>query len=222
LKTVINLTHERLVERLLADAHAVRPLWSPVSRLAMWMALEMVVMTIAAVFGLRDDLGEHLREPLFVSEVAVFLVAGAMMALVALRVAIPGIPISRPVLALSGVLIGLSVVLVMLEPAAAMGSAREFFRNGAQCIASILAFSALPGFLLLRAVRRGAPLDTLLAGASTGAAALLIAAAAVRIACPIDDGLHLFTWHTVPVVVGIILSALAGAKWLEPLAEERA
>jgi len=69
-------------------------------------------------------------------------------------------------------------------------------------------------------VRRGAPLDAVLAGGSTGAAALLIAAAAVRIACPIDDELHLFAWHTVPVVVGIVLSALAGAKWLEPLAED--
>jgi len=97
----------------------------------MWTGLEIVTLTIAVACGLRDDLGSHLREPLFVSEIAVFLVAGTMMALVALRVAIPGLPISRSALSFSGLLIALSVMLVTLEPATAISSALEFFRNGA-------------------------------------------------------------------------------------------
>jgi hypothetical protein len=36
----------------------------------------------------------------------------------------------------------------------------------------------------------------------------------VRIACPIDEGLHLLTWHTLPIAMGAALSAIAGARWL--------
>jgi hypothetical protein len=63
-------------------------------------------------------------------------------------------------------------------------------------------------------VRRGAPLDAAVAGACAGAAALLFGAAAVRIACPIDEGLHLLTWHTLPIAIGAALSAVVGARWL--------
>src|SRR5207249_2213762 len=85
-----------------------------------------------------------------------------------------------------------------LWPAARIRSVWGFVAHGAQCVVSILAFSVLPWTALFLAVRRGAPLDASLAGAYVGAAALLFAAAAVRIACPIDEELHVLTWHTLP------------------------
>jgi len=189
-------SHERLVARLIADARPVRPLWSPHARLALWLALETLTIGFAVEFGLRQDLGDHLHQPLFLLEVGALIAAGVMAAAVALRVAA-------------------AVVLASLEPAARIRSVWGFVAHGAQCVVSILAFSVLPWTALFLAVRRGAPLDASLAGAYVGAAALLFAAAAVRIACPIDEELHVLTWHTLPIAMGAALSGVAGARWLE-------
>ena len=71
------LTHERLVARLLTDARPVRPLWSPHTRLALWLALQALTLGFAVEFGLRQDLGDHLHQPLFLLEVAALIAAGA-------------------------------------------------------------------------------------------------------------------------------------------------
>ena len=46
-------THERLVARLIADAQPVRPLWSPRTRLALWLALQTLTLGVAVELGLR-------------------------------------------------------------------------------------------------------------------------------------------------------------------------
>jgi hypothetical protein len=47
-----------------------------------------------------------------------------------------------------------------------------------------------------------------------GSGALLFTFALMRIGCPIDDELHLLTWHLVPALLLIGLSTIAGAMWL--------
>ena len=208
-------SHERLVARLIADAHPVRPLWSPHTRFALWLALQTLTLGFAVEFGLRRDLGDHLRQPLFLLEVGALIAAGAVAAALALRAAVPGMESGR-LAGTSALLLGsAALALASLEPAAAIQSAWGFVASGAQCLACILAFSALPWTALFVAVRRGAPLEGPLAGACAGAAAFLFAAAAVRIACPIDEALHLLTWHAMPIAAGAALSGIAGARWLE-------
>src|SRR5207244_4383550 len=81
-------THERLVARLIADAQPVRPLWSPRTRLALWLALQTLTLGVAVEFGLRQDLGDHLPPPLFLLEVGARVLAGPLAA-AALRTACP-------------------------------------------------------------------------------------------------------------------------------------
>src|SRR2546428_72365 len=88
-------THERLVARLIADVQPVRPLWSPRTRLALWLALQTLTLGVAVELGLRQDLGDHLRQPLFLLQVGALVVAGAMAAAAALRGAVPGIAGAR-------------------------------------------------------------------------------------------------------------------------------
>ncbi len=71
-------THERLVAGLVADARPVRPLWSPHTRLALWLVLQVLTLGVAVEFGLRQDLGDHLRQPHFLFEVGALVAAGAM------------------------------------------------------------------------------------------------------------------------------------------------
>jgi len=208
-------THERLVARLIADARPVRPLWSPHTRLALWLVLQALTLGVAVEFGLRPDLGGHLRQPRFLFEVGTLVAAGAMVAAVALRGAVPGMASGRSTVTFSMALVSAAIVLVSLEPASTVRSAWGFMASGAQCLLCILGFSAIPWTALFVAVHRAAPLDPQLMGAYVGAAAFLFAAAAVRIACPIDEELHLLAWHMGPIAIGAALSAVAGARWLD-------
>jgi Negative regulator of sigma F len=74
--------------------------------------------------------------------------------------------------------------------------------------------AVLPWLALWWTVKRGAPLRGGISGLWIGAGALFFAFAMMRIAYPIDEPLHLITWHLLPALVGIALSALAGSTWL--------
>ena len=208
-------THERLVAQLIADVQPVRPLWSPRTRLALWLALQTLTLGVAVELGLRQDLGDHLRQPLFLLQVGALVVAGAMGAAVALRGAVPGMGSGRLAVTVLLLLGAAAVVLVSLEPVVTIRSSWGFVARGAVCVICILGYAAIPWTVLFVAVRRGAPLDAPVVGVCAGAAAFLFAAAAVRIACPIDEALHLLTWHAMPVALGAALSGVAGARWLD-------
>lgn len=206
-------THERTVAGLLADARPVRRLWSPESRLVVWLALEVVAIAAAVVFGLRRDVAVQVGRPRLFLEIALCMTAGALAAAVALRAAVPGRKSTPLVAAFWAVLACAGALLTSIE-ADAVPLDWQFVASGIQCVASILAFAALPWAALFVAMRRGAPLAGSVAGLYAGAAAFLFAAAAVRIACPIDARLHVLTWHVASIAIGTALSAVVGARWL--------
>ena len=208
-------THERLVAQLVADARPVRPLWSPHTRLALWLALQTLTLGVAVELGLRQNLGDHLRQPFFLLQVGALVVAGAMAAAVALRGAVPGMGSGRLTVTALLLLGSAAVSLASLEPVVTIRSSWAFVARGTVCVICILAYAAIPWTALFVAVRRGAPLDAPVMGVCAGAGAFLFAAAAVRIACPIDEALHLLTWHAMPVALGAALSGVAGARWLD-------
>src|SRR2546427_10871089 len=137
-------THERLVARLVADARPVRPLWSPHTRLALWLVLQVLTLGVAVEFGLWQDLGDHLRPPHFLFEVGAVVAAGAMAAAVALRGAIPGMGSGRLTGTFSMALVSAAIVLVSLEPANTVRSAWGFMASGAQCLRCIAGLAAVP------------------------------------------------------------------------------
>ena len=53
-----------------------------------------------------------------------------------------------------------------------------------------------------------------LSGLFVGAGALSFSFAIMRVACPIDEPLHLLAWHLLPALALIGLSTLAGGIWL--------
>src|SRR5207249_4510477 len=93
---------------------------------------------------------------------------------------------------------------------------------GLRCALCVALFGLLPWTALFVAVRRGAPLDALVAGAYVGGAAFLVGALAVRIACPVDAPVHVLGWHVLPVVGWSALSAVAGAALLPAWRSRRA
>jgi hypothetical protein len=79
----------------------------------------------------------------------------------------------------------------------------------------VAVYGLLPWAALFAAVARAAPLDGRIVGLYAGGAAFLVGAAAVRVACPIDDTVHVLAWHMPAIALWTLLSSVAGAMWLE-------
>jgi len=206
--------HDALVTRLAADVTPVRRLWPPRLRLACWIVLEVSAVTVAVVASLRPTPLAALARPSLLLQLGLLLAASAAGAWLAFEAAVPGSSPHhrhRPLVALMLA----APLFVLLDPVSIRVPPEEFLAAGARCATCIAAVSAGPWLLLVLAVRRGAPLDGRVAGAYAGAAALLLGASFIRIACPIDEALHLLSWHTVPIALGTVLSALVGAATLE-------
>jgi len=203
--------HWLLVEALARAVRPVRPLWPVRVRLGLWLLLEaLVLLWVATHTG--NDFVRKLANPEYALEVALFACAATMMAALALRAAVPGQPSGSrtAVLALALVLVG--VALVMVGAPMRMGyPLGEFLRVGLGCAAETCLAAALPWIALWWAVKRGAPIHGSATGLFAGAAALFFAFALMRLKCPIDEPLHLVTWHLLPALVLTALSAAAGA-----------
>ncbi len=207
-------SHEAIVERLVADARPVRRLRSPVVRLVAWWILPAAVLASAVAWHLRSDFGEQLRRPLFVLDLVLLLVGAAVAAWMALRAAVPGGEPRRRDIGLVLAFVGAAVLLLPGGPARTDISLGRFVEIGSRCFLMTVLLAAPPLFALLVALRRGASLAPTSAGALAGTAGFLLAAAAMRVVCPIDDAPHLMAWHMLPIPLGAGLSAVAGGAWL--------
>ena len=205
--------HDALVARLKADLTPVRPLWPVSVRLASWLVLAGALIAVAMKVGLRHDLAMQLRRPLYLFELATLLGAGTAAASAALSGAVPGR--DGRSMGYAGLVLGLvSGALLLSEPAAAAFSVGPFIESGLRCAFCVTIFGVVPWAAMLAAVGRGAPLEARATGALAGGAAFAMGAAAVRVACPIDDPLHVLTWHMAPVVAWTMFSAAVGSVWL--------
>ena len=214
-------THRAIVERLTDDLVPVHRVWSPWRRLAAWIALALGTVALAAVVGLRHDLGAQLERSHFVATLAILLAGAGLGATVALLAAVPGRIGRHEARGVAMGLLVMAVTLALLGDGEPMPPARTFVATGLQCFACVALFGLLPWLALYRAARRAAPIDAATTGLCIGAAALLVGAAAVRVACPIDDALHLAVWHGLPVAVWAAASMAVGASTLERWATPR-
>jgi len=203
-----------LVERLKTDLRLrpVRRLWPPSVRLALWLVLAAAVIAGATQLGLRHNLGAQFRQPLYVLELVALLSGAASAAAAAVLAAVPGRR-GRAVGWLALVLALLAVAILGYEMPSGTSSRAASFGDGLPCIFYVAAYG-LPCAALFTATARAAPLDGAAVGAYAGGAASLVGAAAVRVACSVDDPAHVLVWHMPAIVLWTVLSAVAGALWL--------
>jgi len=206
--------HRRLVESLAAAVEPVRPLWPVRVRVALWLLLEAIVLVWVAKHT-GNDFMRKLGHPYYALEVACFAIAATLAAALALRAAIPGRSSG------SGELIAVIVLAIIGTRLVIVGAPMrtgyplaEFLYTGLGCAVGTCVLGALPWIALWWAVKRGAPERGAAAGGLIGAAAMLFSFALMRLNCPIDEPLHVITWHLAPVLLLTALSAVAGSVWL--------
>ena len=206
--------HRALVRRLSSEITPSRPLWPVSARLTLWMVMEVGILAWV-MSHTRNNFIAKLTHPAYAIEIVVFATAAIICAALALKSAIPGRAQSakEATMATAFVLIG-TVVLIMAQPMATSDSLGDFARNGWRCAIQTVRFGTLPWLALWWLVRRGASMSGWLSGLLVGAGALLFSFAVMRIACPIDEPLHLLVWHLLPAVIMVALSTGAGSVWL--------
>jgi hypothetical protein len=207
--------HDTLVSRLVADARPVRRVWSVGRRMALWLGLGAALFATVALVSPRPDLPARLAEPLFLVQIATLLTAAFAAALLALRAAVPGGEPAAPAWLLAVSLAALPACCLFLQPREPHLTPAAFLSAGVPCMLWTLAVGAPPWAALLVALRRGAPLAPGAAAALAGIAALLLATAILRTACPVDGRWHLTGWHLVPALAAALLSAPAARGWLQ-------
>jgi hypothetical protein len=203
-----------LIERLTAELHPVERPWSPWLRLVCWLALALGTVGLAAVVGLRHDLATQISGVRFEITLAALLAGAGLAACAALLSAVPGRISVREARGIGAGVLVLALITAFLGERMPAETTVGFLLAGLRCTVCIAAFALVPWWVLFRAVSRAAPLDGRVAGLCVGAAAVLVGAACVRVACPIDDTLHLAVWHGVPAALWASLSAMAGSAWL--------
>jgi hypothetical protein len=206
--------HRALVRRFAADLKPARRLLSVGVRVGAWLALEVAVLAWV-VTHTNNPFMEKLTHPIYVIEIVFFAGAATILAILALRSAIPGRTLRAGEAALAVSLLAAGTALLILaEPVSTASGLSEFIRLGLRCAYETFVFAALPWVALWWLVKRGAPMHGGLSGLLVGGGALFFSFAMMRIACPIDEPLHVLTWHLLPALALTALSTLAGIAWL--------
>lgn len=201
-------TTESLVDDLVDDLAPVKR-WSPENHLAFWLALELLVFGLTAAAALRPDIMTELAKPLFLVEMTLLIAAGGLSAAMALLAAVPGREPSRGAVILALALVAGSIVAIYQEmPAAARTLANAPW--GMTCTLETIGVALVPWVALLYFARKGASLVPVVSGGLAGLGAFLLAAAAIRIVCPVDDFWHIVIWHLAPAIVALGASCALG------------
>jgi hypothetical protein len=213
-----DLGHRAIADRLTAALWPASPLWSPWARLAAWLGLALAVVALAAGVGLRDDLRAAVDRPGYLFGLAILLSGAGLAAALALLVAVPGRLGGRRAWSLGAGLLVLAVAASLLGEAGVAPASRTLLAD-LRCVACVGMFGLVPWIALYAAVGRAAPLDGRTTALCVGAAAFLVGAAAVRVACPYDDVTHLLVWHGAPVALWTALSTMLASarlvRWMD-------
>jgi hypothetical protein len=205
--------HRALVDHIAGQLRPRRSLWPVRRRLALWLLLEIAVL-LQTITETRGNWAARFASAPYTFEILFFAVAGLILAAMALRAAIPGRE-ARPWQTVLAIVLAISgIALLFVTPMRTDMPLSQFISVGVVCVFFTCSKAALPLIALWWAVRRGAPGNGRAAGAMVGAAAMLFSFAIMRIDCPLDEPLHLITWHLGPVIAVTVLSAVAGALWL--------
>lgn len=215
------ITTPDLIESLAAEAAPVRRLRHPVLRAGLWLLFAAtVVLLIAVEHGLRGDIAERLRQPMFLAGLAASAVTGILAAIAAFMVSLPDrsrgwllLPVPALLVWLSTISYGCLTDWVDVTPAGLEAG------EAARCFATLFLTGMPLSITLLLTLRYAAalrPAETVMSGALAIAA---IAATALSLFHDLDATIMILVWN---IGVAAILVALGGAygrillTWIAP------
>lgn len=211
------MTTEALIERL-AKAPPPPPLRPARMAAVLALALAFALAFYWGVYGLRADLAAALARPFVLVKTLVPLMLGAVALWAALGSLYPGegarlSPRLWPLL-LPAFVAALVLGLALRQATPGHIGAEIFGQTALGCFLSITALAALPLWLVLSAMRAGAPLRPGLSGALAGLAAGGLAAAGYALHCTEDSPLFYVPWYGLAIALTALCGAALGRRLL--------
>jgi hypothetical protein len=200
-------TTSELIDALVEGATPVKTLRPPLTRACAWLVLALVIVALlAAVHGLRPDLGARLQQWEFLSSSAAALATGALAALAAFMVSLPDrsdgwlwLPVPALAAWVSTIGYGCFADWVSMGPDGAQ------WGETARCFATVLLTSVPLGLALAVMVRHAALLRARAVAAAGGLAVAALTAAALSLLHPIEATAMILIWNAgiVALVAGL-------------------
>jgi hypothetical protein len=207
---------QELIDDLVAGATPVRRLRPPLVRALSWLALAGAILVLLAIgHGLRSDLVEHLRQPIFVVSIAAALATGVLAAIAAFMVSLPDrserwLLLPAPALAVWVGTIGYGCLTDWVE----IGPDGVHLGETLRCFATLLLTSVPLAIVLAVMLRHAAllrPVAATLAGALAVAA---ITSSALALLHDIDATAMILIWNLGTAAIIVALGGAFGARML--------
>lgn len=205
-----------LILMLAGDADAVAPrVWRGRYALALGAGLAGAAVLMVLLLGVRPDIVDALRLPMFWVKLAfpAALAAGALLA--AIRLSRPGVAIGRVALLLAAPVLAVWVLAAM----ALLGAPEDrgmlvWGETWAACLVNIPLLS-LPAFVALLWVMKSlAPVRPALAGAAAGLLAGALGAVVYALHCPELAAPFIGLWYLMGMLIPAGIGALIGSRLL--------
>ena len=194
-----------LINQLAGNVAPVKRLKPPCFRFALWLAVSLLyVAVLLANFGLREDLPDMLRSPIFIWQIGLMALLSVLAGLIAFTISIPGRafpPAAKySVVLLAGIFLATLAFLSCADPNSHAG-------EGWGCSKHLTMLGFVPAAIMIFMLKFTAPMQRLWTGILLGLAMIGISAAAMYLSCPSNDPLHVLVWHILPGFVFVAAGA---------------
>jgi hypothetical protein len=180
-----------------------------------WGAFAATLL-MAILLGVRPDLAEAARVPMFWVKVAfpAALLAGALLAV--LRLSRPGVRLGRVPAAIAAPILAIWLLAAAALLAAASGERAELLLGDTwiSCPFSVALLSAPVFVALLWAMKGFAPTRLALAGAAAGLLSGALGALVYSLHCPEMAAPFIGTWYLLGMLIPTALGAMVGPRTL--------
>ncbi|WP_119302147.1 NrsF family protein [Dongia deserti] len=205
-----------LINALAASATPVRRLRPPLTRAAFWLLVAALVVGLLAVSqGIRNDLLERLRDPIFAIAIAATLLTGILATISAFMVSLPDRSRFWPLLPAPAVVLWFSTIgYQCLTDWVHLGPGGIALGETARCFAT-LALTSLPLSLVLgMMLRHAAPLRPGATALMGSLAVAAITATALSLFHEIDATIMILVWNLGAAALFVALGGLIGPRLL--------
>lgn len=210
-----------LIATLASNMEPVRRLRPPAIRALCWLLLAAVLLALIAVSqGIRPDLAQRLRDPIFAVSMAASLLTGISAAIAAFELSLPDrsrlwllLPLPAVVLWLSNIGYQCLVQWISVNPdGISLGEA-------ADCLATLVLTSLPLSLTMLVMLRYAAPLRPTVTTLMGSLAVAAITATALSLFHVIDATMMILMWNLGTAVLLMGLGGLFGRRmfrWVAP------
>lgn len=204
---------DEVVRSLVRDLRPVRRLRGAGWRTLAWASFALACVSIGAwALGARSDLPVKMRDPEYVREGALLLLAFALSARSAFLFSVPGAEGGAALRALPIAALLAWACLVSAGPPSGTLAAASW-TSGSLCVLKMTCLALLPALAVVFMLRKGAPLSAGWTGWFALSSAFSLALLGTRILCARDDPGHLFLWHLGPLLA-IGLAGIHLGRWV--------